>query len=156
MRAVIQRVRDASVSVEGKITGAINSGLLVYLGIANGDTEKDADYLSEKISNLRIFNDENDIMNLSILDLCRLPVVKSPPGILVISQFTLIADTKRGRRPYYGNAADPDIAKVLYAYFTEKLRDLKLHCEEGIFQAKMDVSYTNEGPVTIILDSQDN
>ena len=157
MKAVIQRVRSASVSAEGKITGSINSGLLVYLGIADGDNEKDAIYLTEKISNLRIFNDENDKMNLSILDLCHSKNIQpSPlPGILVISQFTLLAETKRGRRPYYGNAADPEIAKELYVYFLDKFREMKLHCEEGIFQAKMDVSYTNEGPVTIILDSRD-
>ena len=145
MKAVIQRVKDASVSVSGSVCGKIDSGLLVYLGVAQGDTETEADYLAEKIAFLRIFEDSDGKMNLSVKD------VKG--GILAISQFTLLADARKGRRPSYSSAAPPETAKALYEYFMEKIRSHDLICEAGIFQAHMDVTYTNDGPVTIILES---
>ena len=147
MRSVIQRVKDASVRVEGAVTGSISRGLLVYLGVSQDDSEKDAEWLAEKIANLRIFNDENGKMNLSLLDMA------SGYGVLAVSQFTLLAELAKGRRPFYGNAADPEKAKRLYEYFMAKIKEQGLTCEAGIFQTMMEVSYTNEGPVTIILDS---
>jgi D-tyrosyl-tRNA(Tyr) deacylase len=122
---------------------------LVYLGVARGDTEGDAEKLAEKIAHLRIFEDREGKMNLSIGDL----PVSEGAGILVVSQFTLLADTRRGRRPYYGGAADSAEARRLYEYFMAKIRDQGLPCEAGVFQAHMEVTYTNDGPVTIILDS---
>ena len=152
MKAVVQRVRDASVTVEGGITGSIGRGLLVYLGVAEKDSEKDAEWMAEKIANLRIFNDAEDKMNLSLLDiLCENKEGRT--GVLAVSQFTLLADARKGRRPYYGDAAPPEKAKALYEYFMEKTREQGLLCEAGVFQAKMEIRYTNEGPVTIILDS---
>jgi D-tyrosyl-tRNA(Tyr) deacylase len=151
VKAVVQRVLGASVRVEGCLRGGVSRGLLVYLGVARGDTEKDAEKLAEKIAYLRIFEDREGKMNLSIGDL---PVPEGEkPGILAISQFTLLADARRGRRPYYGGAADSTEAKRLYEYFMEKIRERGLPCEAGVFQAHMEVSYTNDGPVTIILDS---
>ncbi len=145
MRAVVQRVIDCSVSVDGKITGSIENGLLVYLGIHHEDTAADIDYLARKIVNLRIFQDDQGKMNLSLID--------TGGGILVISQFTLYADTSRGRRPSYNGAAPPDIAIPLYESFLEALSNLGIRPEKGIFGAKMHVRYCNDGPVTIILDS---
>jgi D-tyrosyl-tRNA(Tyr) deacylase len=149
MKAVVQRVKDASVKVENAITGSIACGLLVYLGVATKDGEKDAEWMAEKIANLRIFEDAQGKMNLSLLDIKG----ECPVGVLAISQFTLLADARKGRRPYYGDAAEPEKAKALYAYFMEKIREQGLACEAGVFQAHMDVSYTNDGPVTIILDT---
>ncbi|QQO08171.1 D-aminoacyl-tRNA deacylase [Breznakiella homolactica] len=146
MRAVVQRVLNASVTVDGSCTGAVESGLLVYLGVAQGDTSGDADYLAEKISGLRIFEDDEGKMNRSVSD------VKG--GVLAVSQFTLLADARKGRRPSYSAAAAPDLANSLYSYFTEKIRSFGLVCETGKFQAHMLVSYTNDGPVTILLDSK--
>jgi len=155
MKAVVQRVRKASVSAKGKITGHIDFGLLVYLGVAAEDSEKDADWMAEKIANLRIFNDENEKMNLSVLDVLNtMESGKETIGVLTISQFTLLADAAKGRRPYYGGAAVPEKANSLYLCFMEKIRQQGLLCEAGIFQAHMDVSYTNDGPVTLILDSK--
>jgi D-tyrosyl-tRNA(Tyr) deacylase len=154
VKAVVQRVSDASVRVEGKVRGRIRRGLLVYLGVAVGDTEQDADKLAEKIANLRIFNDGQGKMNLSIRDLSP-PEDPEAPGVLAVSQFTLLADARKGRRPYYGAAAEGDGAKKLYEYFVEKLRDRGLPCETGLFRAQMEVSSTNDGPVTIILDSRE-
>ncbi|GHT64153.1 D-aminoacyl-tRNA deacylase [Spirochaetia bacterium] len=147
MKAVIQRVINASVSVDGLVSGKIDSGLLVYLGVASGDTQSDADWLAEKTATLRIFKDENEKMNLSVKDI--------GGGILAVSQFTLLADARKGRRPYYGDAADPETAKKLYEYFMNKIREQGLPCESGIFQAHMQVAYTNDGPVTIILDTKE-
>jgi len=148
MKAVVQRVKNASVSVDGNITGLIKKGLLVYLGVAKDDSEKDVVNLAEKIVHLRIFNDKDGKMNLSLMDLCK----EDPSyGILAISQFTLLADTARGRRPFYGEAAEPVKAKELYELFISEIKKQGIICEAGIFQALMEVTYTNEGPVTIIL-----
>jgi D-tyrosyl-tRNA(Tyr) deacylase len=171
MKAVVQRVLNASVSVDGTAAGAISSGLLVYLGIARDDTESDADHLAEKIVNLRIFEDNQGKMNLSVKEIIHneknsqdLPCAGiasngantgSKTGILAVSQFTLLADARKGRRPYYGDAADPELAKSLYEHFMNKIREQGIICEAGIFQAHMAVRYTNDGPVTILLDSRD-
>ena len=152
MKAVVQRVIDASVTVSGSVTGSIERGLLVYLGVAAEDGEKDACWMAEKVANLRIFEDEAGKMNLSLKDI--LPESeKGTTGVLSVSQFTLLADASKGRRPFYGGAAEPEKAKSLYEYFMEKIREQGLICEAGVFQAHMDVRYTNSGPVTIILNS---
>ena len=168
MKAVIQRVINASVSVDGVVKGKIDSGLLVYLGVAHNDSEKDADWLAEKIAHLRIFNDADDKMNLSLKDLIEnekqvgvLPTIGVLPtygvlpacGVLAISQFTLLADARKGRRPSWNGAAAPEKAKQLYEYFLEAVKKQGLICESGEFQAHMMVSYVNDGPVTIILDT---
>jgi D-tyrosyl-tRNA(Tyr) deacylase len=152
VKAVVQRVLDASVTVSGTPYGRINRGLLVYLGVAQGDTPQDADKLAEKIAYLRIFADADGKMNRSIRDL---PAEPDPPGILVVSQFTLLADTRKGRRPYYGNAAPPAQAQTLYEHFMTRLRDQGLPCQSGLFQAHMQLRSTNDGPVTIILDTRE-
>ena len=146
MKAVIQRVTNASVSVDGAVKGSINCGLLVYLGIAHDDTEADANWLAEKIAFLRIFNDADGKMNLSLKDL-------KDYGVLVISQFTLLADARKGRRPSWNGAAEPLKAKQLYEYFIDVVKKHGLICENGEFQAFMQVTYTNDGPVTIVLDT---
>jgi D-tyrosyl-tRNA(Tyr) deacylase len=146
VRAVVQIVRDASVEAGGNVTGKIDRGLLVYLGVARGDTPSDADYLAEKIAALRIFDDSEDRMNLSVRDV--------QGGVLVVSQFTLLADARKGRRPSYSSAADPAEASPLYEYFMERVRAQGLPCEGGIFRAHMLVKYINDGPVTILLDSK--
>ena len=151
MKAVVQRAAKAKVSVEGKITGSINRGLLVYLGVSKNDTVKDTEWLTDKIINLRIFPDENRKMNLSIQDL--LSSGQNDLGILVISQFTLLGDCVKGRRPYYGEAADPEHANRLYEMFIKMIREQNIICESGIFQAHMEVDSINDGPVTIILDT---
>jgi len=152
MKAVIQRAEDASVSVNNVVKGKIESGLLVYLGVAHNDSESDAEKLCEKIINLRIFNDADGKMNLSLLDL-----IKSGKqfGMLAISQFTLLADAKKGRRPSYSEAAPPEKANQLYEYFMESVRKNGIICEKGEFQTHMKVSYTNDGPVTIILNTKE-
>ena len=150
MKAVVQRVKNAEVSVEGKVSGSIKAGLLVYLGVARGDNEKDADWMAEKIANLRIFNDSQGKMNLSLLDLIG---QNKEAAVLAVSQFTLLGECAKGRRPYYGEAAEPEKAEKLYQHFMTKVREQGLICEAGIFQAHMEVSYTNDGPVTILLDS---
>ncbi|MDR3249317.1 MAG: D-tyrosyl-tRNA(Tyr) deacylase [Treponema sp.] len=158
MKAVVQRVRDASVSVDGVISGSIAGGLLVYLGVAKGDAQGDAEKLAEKIAYLRIFEDGEGKMNLSIKDLVSDAAAKGTPGgmgVLAVSQFTLLADARKGRRPYYGNAAEPVEAKNLYEYFMQKIQDHGLVCEAGVFQAHMEVCYVNDGPVTILLDSKE-
>jgi D-tyrosyl-tRNA(Tyr) deacylase len=156
MKAVVQRVKNASVSVDGKVSGAIAGGLLVYLGVAKGDTRADADWMAEKIANLRVFNDDQGKMNLSVKEIIHVKVnshdILPAFAVLAISQFTLLADARKGRRPYYGEAADPEEAKGLYEYFMEKIREQGLVCESGVFQAHMEVSYTNDGPVTILLE----
>ena len=159
MKAVIQRVINASVSVDNIVKGRIDSGLLVYLGVAHDDDEADADWLAEKIAYLRIFNDADGKMNLSLKDLSGagvLPATGVLPaiGVLAVSQFTLLADARKGRRPSWNGAAAPEKAKQLYEYFMEAVRKKELVCESGEFQAHMMVSYTNDGPVTIILDTK--
>jgi D-tyrosyl-tRNA(Tyr) deacylase len=131
--------------VEGRVAGSVPRGLLVYLGVAQGDSEADARFLAEKIAALRIFEDTEGKMNLSVQD--------TGGAVLAISQFTLLADARKGRRPSYSSAAAPETAKALYEYFINALREQGLVCEAGIFQAHMEVSYTNDGPVTILLDS---
>jgi len=153
MKAVIQRVRNASVKVDGEVTGSITRGLLVYLGVAEEDTEKDSEWMAEKVANLRVFEDVNGKMNLSLLDIAKSDGPDFPPGVLAISQFTLLGDAAKGRRPYYGAAAEPEKAKKLYEHFMAKITGHGLACESGIFQAHMEVNYTNYGPVTILLDS---
>jgi len=146
MRAVVQRVTRASVEVAGDIAGEIADGLLVLLGVARDDAEADADYLAEKIINLRIFNDEQGKMNRSLLD--------TGGAMLVVSQFTLYADARRGRRPSYIDAAEPHKANALYEYFVERVRAQGIKVETGVFQVMMQVSLVNDGPVTILLDSR--
>ncbi|MDR0707682.1 MAG: D-tyrosyl-tRNA(Tyr) deacylase [Treponema sp.] len=144
MKAVVQIVKGASVSVEGTVVGRCERGLLVYLGVAKGDSREAASFLAEKIGGLRIFEDAEGKMNLSVKDI--------GGGVLVVSQFTLFADARKGKRPSYSGAADPHIAEERYEYFIEEIRKLGLPCESGVFQARMEVAYTNDGPVTIILE----
>ncbi len=146
MRAVIQRVQKASVVVDEQVVGSIKKGLLVLLGVGKEDTESDADYLLGKIANLRIFEDEDEKMNLSLLDI--------KGDILVVSQFTLYGDVRKGRRPSFDQAAPPAEAKRLYEYFVEKCQEINLNPATGTFQAHMEVSLLNDGPVTILLDSK--
>ena len=156
MKAVVQRVRNASVKVDQKITGSIGWGLLVYLGVAGADTLKDADWMAEKIANLRIFSDTEGKMNLSVKDIVTQGEGEGlVVGVLAVSQFTLLADARKGRRPYYGDAADPEKANAFYEHFMVKVREQGLVCQAGVFQAAMEVTYTNDGPVTILLDSRD-
>jgi len=156
MKAVVQRVSNASVSVDGKTTGQIGFGLLVYIGIAVDDDDSDVDWLVDKVTHLRIFDDAEGKMNLSLIDIVN-DTPNSPlstTGILAISQFTLLGDARKGRRPSWSNAAPPEKAQGLYDCFAEKIRKQGLLCECGVFQARMKVSSINEGPVTILLDSK--
>jgi D-tyrosyl-tRNA(Tyr) deacylase len=146
MRAVIQRVSRAAVTVDGTITGSIERGLLVLLGMSTDDTATAADYLVEKTICLRIFEDEAGKMNLSVADI--------GGAVLVVSQFTLYGDVRRGKRPSFDRAARPDHANQLYEYFVAKVRAAGLPCETGKFQAMMQVELVNDGPVTILLDSE--
>ena len=146
MRAVVQRVSESRVTVEGNVAGEIKKGLMVLLGVAEGDTEKDAEYMANKISGLRIFEDSEDKMNLSVQDV--------GGEILAISQFTLLGDARKGKRPSFSTAARPDEANDLYQKFIGYLRNYGLHVEEGVFQTHMMVDLTNDGPVTILLDSK--
>ena len=146
MRAVVQRVRQASVKVEGEIAGAIGNGLLVLLGVAQEDIEADAHYLADKIAGLRIFEDDAGKMNLSVQEI--------GGAVLAVSQFTLFGDVRRGKRPSFDAAARPERARELYEYFVECIRALDLPCETGRFQAMMQVELVNDGPVTILLDSK--
>ena len=190
MKAVVQRVIDASVTVNGALKGGVDYGLLVYLGVARDDAPRDADWLVEKIANLRIFDDPEGKMNLSLLDIVNQNndkvngfavnhdknevnntgvnhdknKINTTPnilcenssryklGVLAVSQFTLLGDARKGRRPTWDKAAPPEKARELYLYFIEKM-SLKLPCASGEFQTHMKVSYTNDGPVTILLDS---
>jgi D-tyrosyl-tRNA(Tyr) deacylase len=145
MRAVIQRVSRAQVAVAGEIVGKIGRGLLVLLGVAQADSEADADYLADKIVGLRIFEDESGKMNVDVASICG--------QILVVSQFTLYGDVRRGKRPSFDAAASPDRARQLYEYFVERIRAAGIQCETGRFQEMMQVELVNEGPVTILLDS---
>ena len=146
MRAVVQRVSEARVDVDARTVGRIGPGLLVLLGVARDDTSDDADYLAEKIANLRIFNDDEGKMNRSLLE--------TAGGLLVVSQFTLYGDVRRGRRPSYTDAAEPDRASALYEYFVARASGYGVKVETGVFQAMMQVSLINDGPVTILLDSR--
>jgi D-tyrosyl-tRNA(Tyr) deacylase len=183
MKAVVQRVINAEVSVDGAVKGSIECGLLIYLGVAQEDTVQDAEWIAEKSLNLRIFDDQDGKMNLSLLDLLvnhsnikvnntvnqNIHTVNEKTvlvnqkynmvngnklGILAISQFTLLGDARKGRRPSWTQAAPPHKARELYLYFIEKVREKAL-CECGEFQAHMEVSYTNDGPVTVLLDSRE-
>lgn len=145
MRAVVQRVSEASVAVEGAVVGKIGPGLLVLLGVSTSDAEADADYLAEKIAGLRIFEDADGKMNRSLADV--------GGAVLAISQFTLYGDVRRGKRPSFDDAARPERARELYEHFVAQIRRRNLRCETGQFQAMMSVSLVNEGPVTILLDS---
>jgi len=146
MRAVVQRVSHCEVTVDSETTGRIESGLAVFLGVSRSDTEKEADYMSDKITHLRIFADDHGKMNLSVKDV--------DGEVLVVSQFTLYGDCRKGRRPSYNDAAPPDLAKSLYYYFVDSLRKKGLSIATGRFQAMMEVSLVNDGPVTILLDSE--
>jgi len=146
MRAVIQRVRRAQVTVDGRVVGQIGSGLVVLLGIGKGDTAETAVYLAEKTANLRIFDDAAGKMNISLLE--------SGGAALVVSQFTLYGDVRRGRRPAFDRAAPPQEAKEIYEQYAANLRSFGIRVETGIFQAHMVLELENDGPVTILLDSE--
>lgn len=147
MRAVIQRVSNASVNIDSQTVAKINKGLLILLGIKKGDTLKEAEILAKKTAHLRIFSDENDKMNLSMVDI--------KAEAIVVSQFTLYANCKKGRRPSFIEAASPEIANELYSYFGNCLAKEGVKIQTGIFQTMMQVCILNEGPVTIILDSEE-
>ena len=146
MRAVVQRVTRASVMVDGRISGEIGAGLMILLGVGRSDTSESAAYLAEKIANLRIFSDPAGKMNLSLLDVAG--------AALVVSQFTLFGDTHEGRRPSYIQAAPPEEANRLYEDLVRSLRALSVRVETGIFQAHMRVELVNDGPVTLLLDTE--
>ncbi len=145
MRAVVQRVRRASVTVDGRIVGAVGRGLLVLVGVGRDDTDRDADYVSAKIRDLRLFADAGGRMNRSVAEV--------GGAVLVVSQFTLFGDCRRGRRPSYSGAAPPDRARALYDRLLDRLRLNGLPVQAGEFQAMMDVELVNDGPVTVLLDS---
>ncbi len=146
MRAVVQRVTQANVEVEGTRVSSIGKGLLVLLGVRKGDTASDLEWMAEKVLNLRIFDDPQGVMNLSVQDIAG--------ELLVVSQFTLLADSRKGRRPSYIDAAGPDEAKALYEAFCDRLALSGRKVERGVFQAMMAVGLVNDGPVTILLDSE--
>ena len=146
MRAVVQRVSEASVAVDEKVTGAVGQGLCVLVGVGQGDTAEDARWLADKVADLRIFEDEQGKMNRSVLD--------AGGAVLAISQFTLFGDARKGARPGFSDAARPELAQPLYASFCGLLRERGLRVEEGVFRATMQVRIVNEGPVTLLLDSR--
>ncbi len=146
MRAVVQRVKESRVEVNGYVVGSIGKGLVVLLGVAEGDGEKDCRYLAEKVANLRIFPDERGQMNHSVLE--------AGGSAIVVSQFTLLGDCRKGRRPSFARAARPEEARTLYEEFVKELRGKGLHVETGRFQEMMNVYLINDGPVTILLDSK--
>ena len=146
MRAVVQRVSRASVTVEGRVAGSIGHGLLVLLGVGRGDGEADGDYLADKLAGLRVFPDEAGQMNRS--------VAEAGGALLVVSQFTLYGDCRRGRRPSYSEAAPPEEAERLYEHVCARLRAAGLAVAQGVFRAMMDVELVNDGPVTLLLDSR--
>jgi D-aminoacyl-tRNA deacylase len=146
MRAVVQRVTRAKVTVEGRITGEIGTGLLVLLGVSQNDTTASADYMVDKVLGLRVFEDDAGKMNRSVVDVAG--------AVLAVSQFTLFGDVRRGKRPSFDQAARPEKAKELYEYFVASVRAAGTRCETGIFQATMDVELVNSGPVTIMIDSE--
>jgi D-tyrosyl-tRNA(Tyr) deacylase len=147
MKLVIQRVSQASVTVDGATVGSIRTGLVVLVGIAKFDTEKDADYLSDKVIGLRIFPDKNEKMNLNVSE--------ANGSIFIVSQFTLYGDCRKGRRPSFDRAALPEQALPLYNYFVDKVRRSGVPVETGIFQAMMEVLLVNQGPVTVLIDSEE-
>lgn len=147
MRLVVQKVSQSSVKIEGEIVGAIDKGYMVLVGITNGDDELLVEKMVDKLVNLRIFEDENDKLNLSLLDV--------GGSVLSISQFTLYANCKKGRRPSFIDAAKPDISSPLYDFFNKKLEEKGINVERGVFGAMMEVSLINDGPATIILDSNE-
>lgn len=146
MRCVVQRVSEASVAVNGETVGAVGPGLMVLIGVSTEDTDADLKYMTEKVPNLRIFDDENGVMNRSVLDV--------GGGILAVSQFTLYGDARGGRRPSYIRAAKPEEANAMYERLVEAWRAKGIHVETGIFRTDMKVSLVNDGPVTILLDSE--
>lgn len=146
MRVVLQRSLFATVKVDGKVTGQIDKGYVLLVGLTHEDTKEDVRYVAEKVANLRLFEDEEGKMNRSIFE--------EGGSILSISQFTLYGDTRKGRRPSFSEAAKPDVAKPLWDLFNEELRKLNLQVETGVFGAMMDVSLTNDGPVTLIVESK--
>ena len=146
MRAVVQRVASSRVTVDERVTGEVKKGLLVLLGVTHDDTSKDVDYMVDKVTNLRIFEDENGKMNLSLKDI--------EGEILAVSQFTLYGDARKGRRPSFSDAARPEIANPLYEEFVQKVKDLNINVGTGKFGAHMMVDLTNDGPVTILLESR--
>ena len=148
MRAVVQRVTQASVTVENETVGAIGSGVMVLVGVSKEDTDKDLQYIVEKVMNLRIFDDENGVMNRSVLD--------AGGSILAVSQFTLYGDARGGRRPSYFTAAGPEMANDYYERAVAAWRENGIHVETGRFRTEMMVSLVNDGPVTILLDSEKN
>ena len=145
MRAVIQRVSEAEVRVKGRCVGRIQRGILVLLGVARGDTRKEAEFLARKIPQLRIFPDDKKPMNVSLMDI--------GGEILVVSQFTLLGDCRKGRRPSFTKAADPETGEALYDFFIDRIRSQGVPVQTGVFGAMMDVSLVNNGPVTFVLDS---
>ena len=147
MKLVIQRVRSASVSIDGKVTGKISAGLMILVGVAETDTRDDAEFAANKSANLRIFEDDEGKMNRSLLEI--------GGAVLAISQFTLLGDTRKGRRPSFINAAHPEKGNELYEYFIRKLKEMDITVETGVFGAMMDVQLINTGPVTIILDTEE-
>lgn len=146
MRAVVQRVYESDVTVDGKITGAINEGLTVLIGVEKDDNEKDAEYIADKVAGLRIFEDENDKMNLSVQDISG--------NVLAISQFTLLGDVRKGKRPSFTDAEEPMKANELYMKVCDLIRERGITVETGVFRAHMHVKIYNDGPVTILLDSR--
>ena len=146
MRAVVQRVASSRVTVDERVTGEVKKGLLVLLGVTHDDTSKDVDYMVDQVTNLRIFEDENDKMNLSLKDI--------GGEVMAVSQFTLYGDARKGRRPSFSDAARPDVANPLYEEFVEKLRAQGITVGTGVFGAHMMVELTNDGPVTILLESK--
>jgi D-tyrosyl-tRNA(Tyr) deacylase len=147
MRLLIQRVTEATVTVDGRATGSIHTGLLVFLGVAKNDTSADADYLADKLLGLRVFPDEAGKMNRSVSEV--------GGALLIVSQFTLYGDCRKGRRPSFDQAAPPGLAQSLYEYFVQAARSGPVTVETGVFQATMEVTLVNRGPVTILIDSFD-
>ena len=145
MRAVVQRVTESSVTVDGAVTGSIGKGLMVLIGVEEGDAEKDAEYIAKKVSALRVFDDENGVMNLSVQDI--------GGEVLAVSQFTLLGDVRKGNRPSYFTASGPEEADALYRKVISLIEEKGIHVEEGVFQAEMMVRIHNDGPVTILLES---
>ena len=148
MRAVLTRVNSASVTIDGEVVGKIGKGLMILLGVGPEDTEQTSRYLAEKILGLRIFEDENEKMNCSLADV--------GGEVLLVSQFTLLGDARKGKRPSFIAAARPDVADALYEKVVARIRELGVHCETGVFQTHMEVELVNDGPVTILLDSHKN
>ncbi len=146
MRAVIQRVKEACVRVDGKVTGAIGKGLVVFAGVEKGDTEEDAEYIATKVVGLRVFEDTEGKMNLDLKAV--------GGGLLVVSQFTLLGDLRKGRRPSFDGAEGPQRAEALYRELLKRIEDMGISAAEGVFQAHMEVELVNDGPVTLIVDSR--